>query len=63
MANIDTHQQDRERRAQIEREYTERVKGQLFNPGKYNDSLTGLPNPQDKPRQRAAMNTWKINFK
>jgi hypothetical protein len=32
----------------IEAEYAERVKGQLFKPANYTDSITGLPTPQYK---------------
>lgn len=63
MRNIDTYDQERARRARIEAEYRERVKGQLFQTGTNKDNLTGFSTPQDKPGKKPVMNSCKINLK
>lgn len=64
MRNIDTYEQDRARRARIEAEYRQRVKGELFDPGINRDHITGLPNPQDKQPKKPNYNySFKIILK
>ena len=63
MRNIDTYDQERARRARIQAEYEQKVKGQLFQTGTNKDNLTGFSTPQDKPLKRAVMQSVKINLK
>ena len=63
MQHVDTYEQDRARRARIEAEYKERVKGQLFQTGTNKDNLTGFLTPKDKPLKGPFINAWRINLK
>ena len=58
-----SNEQARRRRARIEAEYRQRVKGELFDPGINRDHITGLPNPQDKQPRKPLINSFRINLK
>lgn len=63
MRNIDTYDHDRARRARIEAEYRERVKGQLFTVGTGYDTHTGGQTPQEKHGKTPVMQSVKINLR
>jgi len=63
MSNIDNYDQDRARRARIEAEYKERVKGQNFKARKYRDDLTGMPTGVCKTSNKPASDIYKIKIR
>jgi hypothetical protein len=63
MHKIDTYDQDRARRARIEAEYKERVRGQNYKPLKNRDDLTGMPTGVCKTSNKPASDIYKIKIR